>query len=92
MLASLIQFFHIILAPNTHEQKTRFASHGLLTKPACNTSKYGTNGFPASPIASWNFFQNKFSSKSQTDILFSTQTVDSELLFQLIQPNFYLKI
>ena len=53
-----------ILASNTHEQNPRFASHGLLTKPTCNTSKYGANGFAASAIASWNFFQNKFPSNN----------------------------
>ena len=37
-----------ILTSNTHEQKTRLASHGLLTKPSCSTSKYGTNAFAAS--------------------------------------------
>ena len=32
-------FSHVfILASNTHEQNTRFASHGLLTKPTCSTS------------------------------------------------------
>ena len=54
-------FSHVfILALNTHEQYTKFTSDGLLTKPTCKTSKYGTNGFAASAIASWNFFQNKF--------------------------------
>ena len=37
-----------ILTSNTHEQKTRSASHDLLTKPSCSTSKYGTNAFAAS--------------------------------------------
>ena len=49
----LIGFFNVfILASNTHEKSTRFASHGLLIKPTCNTSKYGTNAFVASAIAS----------------------------------------
>ena len=52
-----------ILAPNTYKKNTRFASHGLLTKPTSNTSKYGTNDFAASAIASWNFF---YKSHSQT--------------------------
>ena len=76
LLASLLQFFShgFILASNTHEQNTRFASHGLLTKPTCNTSKYGANGFAASAIASaisWNFFQNKFPSNSLRQISYS---------------------
>ena len=34
-------FSHVfILASNAHEQNTRFASHSLLAKPTCNTSKY----------------------------------------------------
>ena len=54
-------FSHVfILASNTHEQNTRFAPHCYLTKPTCNTSKYDSNGFFASAIASWNFSQNKF--------------------------------
>ena len=41
-LVRLLQFFHIfILASSTYGQNTRFASHGLLIKPRCNTSKYG---------------------------------------------------
>ena len=58
-------FSHVfILASNTHEQNTRFASHGLLIKPICNTSKYGTNALVASAIASWNFFQKEFPSNN----------------------------
>ena len=58
-------FSHVfILASNTHEQNTRFASHGLLIKPRCNTSKYSTNTFVASAIASWNFFQKEFPSNN----------------------------
>ena len=39
-------FSHVfILASNTREQSTKFASHDLLTKPTCNTLKYGTNAF-----------------------------------------------
>ena len=60
-LVRLLQLFHVfILASNTHEQNTRFASHGLLIKPRCNTSKYGTNAFVASAIASWNFRKKSF--------------------------------
>ena len=45
-------FLHaFILASNKHAQNTRSASHGLLTKPSCNTSKYGANGFADSAIA-----------------------------------------
>ena len=65
-------FSHVfILASNTHEQNTRLASHGLLTKPTCNTSKYGTNGFAASAIASWNFFQKTFPSNNLRQIFYS---------------------
>ena len=65
-------FSHVfILASNTHEQNTRLASHDLLTKPRCNTSKYGTNGFAASAIASWNFFQNNFPSNNLRQISYS---------------------
>ena len=46
----------LILTSNTHEHNARSAPHGLLTKPSCNTSKYGTNAFAASAIKSWNFF------------------------------------
>ena len=49
---SLSVFSYVfILASNTHEQNTRFASYGLLAKPTCNTSKYGTNDFAASAVA-----------------------------------------
>ena len=71
-----------ILASNSHKQNTRFASHGLLTKPTCNTSKYGTNGFAASAIASWNFFQNKFPSNNLRQISYSQLKV-------LIKNYFY---
>ena len=65
-------FSHVfILASNTHEQNTRFASHGLLIKPRCNTSKYGTNAFVASAIASWNFFQKEFLSNNMRQITYS---------------------
>ena len=37
-----------ILTSNTHEENTSSASHGLLNKPSCSTSKYGTNSFTAS--------------------------------------------
>ena len=44
-------FSHVfILTSNTYEQDTRSTSHGLLTKPSCNTSKYVTNAFAASGI------------------------------------------
>ena len=69
----LLQFFsHVfILASNTLEQNTRFASHGPLIKPTCNTSKYGTNAFVASAIASWNFFQKEFPSNDMRQISYS---------------------
>ena len=41
-----------ILVSNTHEQNTRFESHCSLTKQTRDTSKYGTNAFAASAIAS----------------------------------------
>ena len=65
-------FSHVfILASNTHEQNTRFASYGLLTKPTCSISKYGTNAFAASAIASWNFFQKEFHSNNPRQISYS---------------------
>ena len=48
-----------VLRYNTQEQNTRSASHGLLTKPSCSTSKCGINAVAASAIKSWNFFQKK---------------------------------
>ena len=50
-----------ILTSNSHEQNTRSAPHGLVTKPCCSTSKYDTNTFAALVIKSLNFFQRKFS-------------------------------
>ena len=50
-----------ILTSNTHEQNTRSASYGLLTKPCCSTCKYGTNAFAASAIKLWDFFRKKVS-------------------------------
>ena len=65
-------FSHVfILASNTLEQNTRFALHGPLIKPRCNTSKYGTNPFVASAIASWNFFQKEFPSNDMRQISYS---------------------
>ena len=78
-LKDYIVFTHVfILASNTHEENTRFASHGLLIKPrislikpTCNTSKYGNNAFVASAIASWNFFQKEFPSNNLRQISYS---------------------
>ena len=54
-------FSHVfILASNTHEQNTRFASHGLLIKPTSSTSKYDTNAFVASAIAYGIFSKTSF--------------------------------
>ena len=64
-------FSRVHLASNTYEQNTRFPPHGILTKPTCNTSKYGINGFAASAIASWNFFQSKFPSNNLRQISYS---------------------
>ena len=65
-LVSLPYFFQIffILKSNTHEQNTRSASHGLLTKPSCSASKYGLNAFVLSAIKLWNFFQKRFSNNN----------------------------
>ena len=88
-LVRLLQFFHVfILASNTHEQNTRFASHGLLIKPICNTSKYGTNALVASAIASWNFFQKEFPSNTIRQIFHSQLKV----LIRNYFFNFCLKI
>ena len=68
----LLQIFHVfILASNTHKQNTRFASPGLLIKPACNTSKYGTNAFIASAIASWKFSLKDILSNTMRQIFYS---------------------
>ena len=65
-------FSHVfILASNTHEQNNRFASYGLLINPTCNTSKYDTNAFVASAIASWIFFQKEFPSNNMRQISYS---------------------
>ena len=65
-------FSHVvILASNTHKQNTRVASHGLLIKPKCNISKYGTNAFIASAIASWNLFQKEFPSNNLRQVPYS---------------------
>ena len=48
-----------------------FASHDLLTKPTCNTLKYGTNAFAVSARTSWNFFQNEFPSNTLRQISYS---------------------
>ena len=62
-------FSHVfILASNTQEQSTRFASHCLLIKPTCNISKYGTDAFVASTITSWNVFQKEFPSNNLRQI------------------------
>ena len=45
------------LGGEQNEQNTRSASHGLLMKLPCNTSKYGTNTFAASAITLWNSSQ-----------------------------------
>ena len=60
-----------ILTSITHEQNTRSASHGLLTKPSCSTSKYGTNTFAVSVIKSWNFFHRKFSNNNLYQLFYS---------------------
>ena len=60
-----------VLRSNTHEQNTRSASHGYLTKPSCSTSKYGINAFAASAIKPWNFFQKRFSSNNLYQLSYS---------------------
>ena len=39
---------------NTHEQNTRSALHGLLTKRFCKTSKYDTAALATLATTSWN--------------------------------------
>ena len=64
----------------------------LLTKPACDTSKYGTNGFATSAIASWIFFQNNLPNnnlrqiKCSLRITFSIPT--TKFLFKNIDGSF----
>ena len=53
-----------VLRSNIPEQNTRSASHGILIKPSCSTSKYGINAFTASAMKSWNFFQKRFSNNN----------------------------
>ena len=60
-----------ILTSNTHEQNTRSALHGILTKLSCSTSKYGTNAFVASAIESWSFLQKMFSNKNLCQLSYS---------------------
>ena len=60
-----------VLTCNTHEHNSRLASHGVLTKPSCSTSKYGTNAFAASAIKSWKFFQKKFSNNNLCQLSYS---------------------
>ena len=60
-----------ILTSNAHEQNTRSASYGLLTKSSCSTLKYGTNAFAPSAIKSWNFFQKTFSNNNLCQLSYS---------------------
>ena len=72
-----------ILTSNTHEQNTRSASHGLLTKPSCSTPKHGTNAFATSAIKSWNFFQKKFSNNNLCQLSYSQlKLLIKDLLFR----------
>ena len=65
-------FYNVfILTSNTHEQNTRLASHGLLTKPSCSTSRYDANDFAASAMKFWNFFQKKFYNNSLCQLSYS---------------------
>ena len=58
IIKSTSNFSHVFnLASNTHEQNTKFALHGLSTKPTCNILKYGTNAFAASEFPSNNLRQ-----------------------------------
>ena len=60
-----------ILTSTTHEQNTRSASYGLLTKPSCSTSKYGTNAFATSAINSRDIFQKTFSNNNLCQLSYS---------------------
>ena len=69
---SLSVFLNVFaLRSNTPEQNTRTASHGLLTKPSCSSSKYGINAFVASAMKSWNFFQKRFSNNNLCQLSYS---------------------
>ena len=60
-LNCLPYFSHVfILSSNTHEQNRRSASHGLLTKPSCITSKCSSDSFTFSAFMSSIFLQNFF--------------------------------
>ena len=76
-----------ILTSNTHEQNTRSASYGLLTKPSCSTSKYGTNAFVTSAIKSWNFFQKKFPNNNLCQLSYS----QLKLLIKNLFSNLIIK-
>ena len=77
MNKSFSVFSHVfILTSNTHKQNTRLASHCLLTKTSCNTSKYDKNDFAASAIISWNptiqyNIQRKFSDSNLCQLYYS---------------------
>ena len=60
-----------VLRSNAHEQNTRSALHGLLTKPSCSISKYSINAFAASAIKSWNFSQKRFSNNNLCQLSYS---------------------
>ena len=81
--SSSVFFNMFILTSNTHEQNTRSASYGFLTKPSCCTSKYGTNAFAASAIKSWNFFQKKLSNNNLCQLFYSQ--------FKLLIKNHFFK-
>ena len=70
-LAGEVSSRGFILTSDTYEQNTRSASHGLLTKPSRNTSKYSNNAFAASVIFSWNFFQRLFSNNNLCQLSYS---------------------
>ena len=77
-----------ILTSNIHEQNTRSASHCLLTKSSCFTSKYVINTVAASAIKSWNFFQRKFSNHNLYQLSYSQLKV---LIKNYLQSGLWLK-
>ena len=64
-----------ILISSTHEHNIRSASHGLLTKPSCIASEYGTNAFADSAIRSQSLFQGAFSNNNLCQLSYSKHKV-----------------
>ena len=82
-----------ILTSSNSKQSARSALHGLLTKPSCSTSKYGTNAFAASAIKSWNLLKRKFSNNSLCQLSYSQLKVliKNHFIISYNQTDFKLR-